>query len=175
MFAFTVETMLAEFRKHAPGISRRLKKNFAALVADFPSMPDISLDYAVMERSSAAAVIPLKLTWSDVGTWDSLPEITTADEKGNIKIGDILDIDTKNSIIMGAGRLIAAVGVKDLIVVDTADALLIIKRGQAQRVKDVVALLKAGGRKEVMEHTTAYRPGEIIRSWKRGPDIRSRE
>jgi len=158
MFAFTAATMLAEFKKHAPGISRRLKKNFAALSADFRSMPNISLDYAVMEKSSAAAVIPLKLTWSDVGSWDSLPEITPADEKGNIKIGDILDIDTKNSIIMGAGRLISVVGVKDLIVVDTIDALLIIKRGEAQRVKDVVTLLKANQRKEVMEHTTAYRP-----------------
>jgi len=158
MFVFTAETMLAELKKHAPVISGRLKKNFAALCAGFNSMPDISIDYAVMEKSSRAAVIPLKLTWSDVGSWDSLSEITGADEKGNIKIGDVLDVDTKNSIIMGADRLISVVGVKDLIVVDTADALLIMKRGEAQRVKDVVALLKSGQRKEVMEHTVTYRP-----------------
>jgi len=158
MFAFTPGVMLAEFKKHAPVIGKRLEKSLSAMTKDFSTMPNISMDYAVMERSSRAAVIPLKLTWSDVGSWDSLPEVSAPDEKGNIKIGDVLDIDSKNSIIMGGARLIAAVGVKDLIVVDTEDALLVIKRGQAQRVKDVVALLKAGHRKEVMEHTTTYRP-----------------
>jgi len=169
MFAFTAETMLSEFKKHAPVISGRLKKSFAELRADFHSMPNISIDYAVMERSSRAVVIPLKLTWSDVGSWDSMPDITGADEKGNIKIGDILDIDTKNSIVIGADRLIAVAGVKDLIVVDTEDALLIVKRGEAQRVKDIVNLLKTNRRKEVMEHTTAYRPWGNYKVLEEGP------
>ncbi|HBW23166.1 MAG: mannose-1-phosphate guanylyltransferase/mannose-6-phosphate isomerase [Elusimicrobia bacterium GWA2_56_46] len=169
MFAFTPTVMLAELKKYAPDICRRLRKNLAGLTADFASMPNISIDYAVMEKSSRAAVLPLKLTWSDIGSWDSLPEITEADAKGNVRIGDVLDIDTRNSIIVGGGRLISTVGVKDLIVVDTEDALLIIKRGEAQRVKDVVGLLKGSKRKEVMEHTTAYRPWGSYTILEEGP------
>ncbi len=158
MFAFNAAAMTREFEKRAPEIGRRLRKPLEALTADFRSMPNISLDYAVMEKSSVAAVIPLKLAWSDVGSWDSISEISEADGNGNIKIGDVLDLDTKNSIIIGKDRLISAVGVQDLIVVDTEDALLIVKRGSAQKVKEIVSLLKAGKRPELMEHTTAYRP-----------------
>jgi len=157
MFAFNAETMIGEFEKYSPGIAARLRKPLAALTAGFRSMPDISIDYAVMERSAAAAVIPLKLTWSDVGSWDSLPEIAKADGNGNVKIGDILDLNTRNSIFIGQNRLISAVGVRDLIVVDTEDALLLMKRGDAPKVKDIVNLLKRGKRKELMEHTTVYR------------------
>jgi len=158
MFAFTAGTMSAELETHAPDIWKRLGGKFTSMVSEFGSMPNISIDYAVMEKSSKAAVIPLDLTWSDVGSWDSLPEITKADANGNIKIGDIMEMDTKNSIIIGKDRLISVAGVKDLIVVDTEDALLIVKRGEAQRVKNIVDLLKKNKRKEVLEHITSYRP-----------------
>ena len=158
MFAFTIGTMLAEFRAYAPEISRRLGATLAKLTADFRNMPSISIDYAVMEKSRKAAVLPIDILWSDVGSWDSLPEVIKPDPDGNVKVGDVLSLDTKRTIVMGEGRLISTIGLKDLIIVDTADALLVVKRGQAQRVKEVVDLLKERKRKEVVEHTTTYRP-----------------
>ncbi|HOW90182.1 MAG TPA: cupin domain-containing protein, partial [Elusimicrobiales bacterium] len=158
MFAFSARTMVRELRAHAPEIGRRLRGSLAEMRSDFRSMPDISLDYAVMERSPKAAVIPMSVTWSDLGSWDSLQDIADKDRDGNIRIGDVIDMDTRNSIFVGGKRLITAVGVRDIIAVDTEDALLLIKRGSAQRVRDVVDLLKSRRRGEVAEHTTAYRP-----------------
>jgi mannose-1-phosphate guanylyltransferase/mannose-6-phosphate isomerase len=159
MFAFTIETMLAEFKAHAPEISRRMPATVARMTADFKNMPSISIDYAVMEKSKKAAVLPIDILWSDVGSWDSLPEVIKPDAEGNVKIGDVLALDTRRTIVMGEGkRLISTIGLKDLIVVDTPDALLIARRGQAQRVKEVVEQLKERRRKEVVEHMTTYRP-----------------
>lgn len=158
MFAFTIETMLAEFKAYAPEISRRLPQALAKMTASFKDMPNISIDYAVMEKSKKAAVLPIDLLWSDVGSWDSLPEVIKPDGDGNVKVGDVLALDTKRTIVMGEKRLISTIGLKDLIVVDTPDALLIARRGQAQRVKEVVEQLKERRRKEVKEHMTTYRP-----------------
>ena len=158
MFSFTIATMLAEFKAYAPEISRKMPATLAAMTADFKNMPSISIDYAVMEKSKKAAVLPIDILWSDVGSWDSLPEVIKPDADGNVKVGDILALDTKKTIVMGEKRLISTIGLKDLIIIDTSDALLIAKRGQAQRVKEVVDMLKERKRKEVVEHTTTYRP-----------------
>lgn len=158
MFAFTIKTMLAEFKAYAPEISRKMPATLAKMTADFKNMPSISIDYAVMEKSKKATVLPIDILWSDVGSWDSLPEVIRPDSDGNVKVGDVLALDTKRTIVMGEGRLISTIGLKDLIIVDTADALLIARRGQAQRVKEVVEMLKERKRKEVIEHTTTYRP-----------------
>ncbi|MBU2575057.1 MAG: mannose-1-phosphate guanylyltransferase/mannose-6-phosphate isomerase [Elusimicrobia bacterium] len=169
MFAFTIKDMLAEFKRHVPGIYRKMSLSLKKMTADFKNMPDISIDYAVMEKSSRAAVLPLKLLWSDIGSWDSLPGISDMDENGNIKTGDILAIDTKNSIIIGEKRLISLVGMKNVTVIDTEDALLVLKKGDAQRVKDVVGFLKENRRKEIIEHTTAYRPWGNFKVLEEGP------
>lgn len=169
MFAFTIETMLAEFKAYAPEISRRMPQTLAKMTAGFKDMPNISIDYAVMERSKKAAVLPIDLLWSDVGSWDSLPEVIKPDGDGNVKVGDVLALDTKRTIVMGEGRLISTIGLKDLIVVDTPDALLIARRGQAQRVKEVVEQLKERRRKEVKEHTTTYRPWGSYTVLEEGP------
>ncbi len=158
MFAFTIETMLSEFKAYAPEISRRMPATVAKMTETFKDMPSISIDYAVMEKSKKAAVLPIDLLWSDVGSWDSLPEVIKPDAEGNVKIGDVLALDTKKTIVMGEKRLISTIGLKDLIIVDTADALLIARRGEAQRVKEVVEQLRERRRKEVVEHTTTYRP-----------------
>lgn len=169
MFAFTIATMLAEFRAYSPEISRRMPRTLARMTADFKNMPSISIDYAVMERSRRAAVLPIDILWSDVGSWDSLPEVITPDRDGNVKVGDVLALDTKNTIVMGENRLISTIGLKDLIVIDTTDALLIARRGQAQRVKEVVDLLKERKRKEVVEHLTTYRPWGYFVVLEEGP------
>ena len=158
MFSFTIATMLAEFKAYAPEISRRMTQTLAKMTEDFKSMPSISIDYAVMEKSKKAAVLPIDILWSDVGSWDSLHEVIAPDGDDNVKVGDVLALDTKRTIIMGEKRLISTIGLKDLIIIDTPDALLVAKRGQAQRVKEVVDLLKERKRKEVVEHMTTYRP-----------------
>ncbi len=169
MFAFTIGTMLAEFKAYAPEIARRLGATLAKMTADFKNMPSISIDYAVMERSKKAAVLPIDILWSDVGSWDSLPEVIKPDHDGNVKVGDVLTLDTKRTIVMGESRLVATIGLKDLIVIDTVDALLIARRGQAQRVKEVVEILKERKRKEVVEHLTIYRPWGYFVVLEEGP------
>lgn len=169
MFAFTIGAMLAEFKAYAPEISRRMPATLARMTADFKNMPSISIDYAVMEKSKKAAVLPIDILWSDVGSWDSLPEVIKPDADGNVKVGDILTLDTQKTIVMGEKRLISTIGLKDLIIIDTADALLIAKRGQAQRVKEVVEMLKERKRKEVVEHTTTYRPWGSYTVLEEGP------
>jgi len=169
MFAFTIGTMLAEFKAHAAEISRKMPQTFAKMVADFRSMPSISIDYAVMEKSRKAAVLPIDILWSDVGSWDSLHEVIDPDGDGNVKVGDVLALDTKRTIVMGEKRLISTIGLKDLIIIDTTDALLIAKRGQAQRVKEVVDILKERKRKEVVEHMTTYRPWGSYTILEEGP------
>ena len=169
MFAFTIGTMLAEFKAYAPEISRRLGGTLAKMTADFFQMPSISIDYAVMERSKRAAVLPIDILWSDVGSWDSLPEVIKPDAEGNVKVGDVLTLDTKRTTVMGESRLIATIGLKDLIIIDTVDALLIARSGQAQRVKEVVDTLKERKRKEVVEHLTTYRPWGYFVVLEEGP------
>jgi len=169
MFAFTIATMLAEFKAYAPEISRRMPATLEKMTADFKNMPSISIDYAVMERSKRAAMLPIDILWSDVGSWDSLPEVIAPDGDGNVKVGDVLALDTRKTIMMGENRLIATIGLKDLIIIDTPDALLIAKRGQAQRVKEVVDMLKERKRKEVVEHMTTYRPWGSYTILEEGP------
>ncbi|PKM98996.1 MAG: mannose-1-phosphate guanylyltransferase/mannose-6-phosphate isomerase [Elusimicrobia bacterium HGW-Elusimicrobia-3] len=158
MFSFTIATMLAEFKAYAPEISRKMPQTFSKMVADFKNMPSISIDYAVMEKSKKAALLPIDILWSDVGSWDSLHEVIAPDGDDNVKVGDVLALDTKRTVVMGEKRLISTIGLKDIIIIDTPDALLVAKRGQAQRVKEVVDMLKDRKRKEVVEHMTTYRP-----------------
>ncbi len=169
MFSFTIGTMLAEFKAHAPEISRKMPQTLARMTADFKNMPSISIDYAVMEKSKKAAVLPIDILWSDVGSWDSLHEVIPPDGDGNVKVGDVLALDTKKTIVMGEKRLISTIGLKDLIIIDTTDALLIARRGQAQRVKEVVDMLKERKRKEVVEHMTTYRPWGSYTILEEGP------
>ena len=169
MFSFSIATMLSEFKAYAPEISRKMGATLAKMTADFKNMPSISIDYAVMEKSKKAALLPIDILWSDVGSWDSLPEVIKPDAEGNVKVGDVLALDTERTIVMGEKRLISTIGLKDLIIVDTVDALLIARRGQAQRVKEVVDMLKERKRKEVVEHLTTYRPWGYFVVLEEGP------
>ena len=161
MFVFTVETILQELKKYSNEIYQAIEENtFENLINNFGNMPDISIDYAVMEKSDKVAVIPIDIIWSDIGSWDSVYEISQKDENNNVKIGNVLDIDTKNSLIIGKERLIAAVGIDDLMIVETDDAIVILKREEGQRVREIVSRIKEDKRfKDLAEyHTTVYRP-----------------
>jgi len=117
-----------------------------------------SIDYAVMEKTKAAAVIPLDAGWSDIGAWSSLWEISERDSAGNVLQGDIVVHDTQDSLIVSQHRLVAAVGLRDVAIIETADAVLVARRDRAQDVKEIVAALKAKKRSEHLVHRRVYRP-----------------
>lgn len=160
MFVFSAKTLMEELQQHAPAIPMLMAGTYADTLKTFDQMPGISIDYAVMEKSKRVVVLPLDVTWSDVGSWDSVYEDMAKDPQGNVKVGEIIDLNTKNCLIMGQDRLIATIGVEDLMIIETPDALLISKRQESQQVKDIVQKLKADPKtKELTEvHTTIYRP-----------------
>lgn len=158
MFAFSIRAMLNEFKQHAPEISKNLGLSFDEMLLGFEQMPDISIDYAIMEKSDKVVMLPLDLYWNDIGSWDSLYNVLDKDEMENIKKGDVIVIDTKGSLIIGNKRVVTTIGLEDCIVVETDDAILVSKKGETQKVRDVVDKLKKANRKEADEHVTTYRP-----------------
>lgn len=142
IFLFQIKTFLQDIQVHCPDIHRLMEGTFQETHSKFSLMPDISIDYALMEKSDHLLVAPLDVTWSDVGSWDSVYDLLDKDANRNVKIGNILDIDTTNSLIMGKKRLISTVGLENMIIVDTEDALFIGKKGKSQMVKHVVEEVK---------------------------------
>lgn len=156
MFAFSVGSIRRELKEYAPEIASTLDLGCDGMLASFDVMPSISIDYAVMEKSTRVAVIPAALDWNDVGSWDSLFSI--APESMGSSTGDVVSIDSERTVILGDNRLIAAVGLTDCVIVDTRDALLVAKRGHGQKVKQVMDRLVETGRKEASDHATVQRP-----------------
>lgn len=169
MYVFSIGTMLAELKLYAPQIDAMMAKSFDDFTAEFEGLPDISIDYAVMEKSSKAAIVPLDIYWNDIGSWDSVFEVLEKDGSGNAVLGDTVKIDTDESLIIRDKRLIATIGMKDCLIVDTGDALLIAKKGEAQKVRDIVETLKNQCRIEAVEHTTVYRPWGSYTVLEEGP------
>jgi mannose-1-phosphate guanylyltransferase/mannose-6-phosphate isomerase len=125
---------------------------------EFARMPDISVDYGVLERSEKVSLVPCDIGWSDVGSWDAVHEIADKDVGGNAVSGNVLAIDCRDSLLRSQHRLIAAIGLQDVIAVETPDALLLVRRGESQRVREVVDTLKLRGGTEHIEHLTVKRP-----------------
>lgn len=168
MFCFTAGTMLAALRDCASEVLAAVEQTFAATALDkdpmvldaaaFAGAPDISIDYAVMEKADKVAVIPVSFDWSDIGSWSALAELVAPDERGNRASCDTVLVDADNCFIQSDSRMIAAVGVDDLFIVDTPDALLIAHNSRAQDVKSVVAQLKLLSHATVQHHRTTHRP-----------------
>lgn len=116
----------------------------------WPLVPKETIDYGIMEKSEDAVVLPLKIGWSDVGSWSSLMPLQEKDENGNVLKGKIYALDTRESLILGERRLIASIGISDLIIVDTEDALLVCRKGEDQRVKEIVNTLKQENKLEYL-------------------------
>ena len=169
MFTFRIKTIIDELRKYAPKIDQMLRKSFDEMNDQFNQMPDISIDYAVMEKSDRVAVIPLDLYWNDIGSWDSLYDILSQDEYGNAAVGDVMTIDTKNCLIFGHKRLLSTIGLEDCIIVETEDAVLIAKKGETSKVREIVNRLKENKRKEASDHVTTYRPWGSFTILEEGP------
>jgi len=169
MFAFRTDTIVTEMKKYAPEITEMLGKSFEEMIVQFDHMPDISIDYAVMEKSDKVAVLPLDLYWNDIGSWDSLHDSLSRDENGNAVVGDVMAIDTKNCLIFGNKRLLSTIGLEDCLVVETDDAVLVAKKGETWKVKEIVDRLKQSKRKEASEHVTTYRPWGSYTILEQGP------
>ena len=168
MFLFTAARYLQELGKHRPsmlqaasdawerrthdlGFYRPEKQAFLRCEAD-------SIDYAVMQPTTSAAVVQADMGWSDVGAWDSLWKLAAHDVSGNVTSGDVLALDTRNSYLRAESRLLAVTGVDDLVVIETRDAVLVMPKQRAQDVKQIVASLKAANRNERLEHLRVHRP-----------------
>lgn len=168
MFMFKASRYLEELEKFRPDILDAVKNSYSGSSNDldfirldeeaFKSCPDESIDYAVMEKTNDAVVCPLDAGWSDVGAWSSLWEVSEQDERNNVIRGDVLVDNSQRCYINSSNRLIAAVGVEDLIIVDTKDALLVAHRDNVQDVKNIVSSLKEKERLEFQQHREVYRP-----------------
>ena len=156
MFAFRIDCYLQELEQYAPEISKHLIGNYEQVLARFEDIPSISVDYAVAEKSKKGVTLPLKLYWNDVGSWDAIYEVLEKDGDGNAIKGDAIAIDCKDNLIFGQSRLIAGIGLKDVMIIETDDVILVAQKGESQKVKDLVETLKQRGRKEAVEHTTLY-------------------
>lgn len=168
MFMFKASRYIEELKFYRPDIldacsdaldGASLDLDFTRLNIDsFTKCPDDSIDYAVMEQTSDAVVVPLDANWSDVGSWSALWEVDSKDNNNNVIHGDVIAIDTKNSYLYSQHRLISAVGLDDLIVVETKDAILVSHKDKVQSVKNVVNRLKECSRNEYLQHRELYRP-----------------
>lgn len=168
MFCFTSNIYLQELEKFCPEIYEACKQTVASSFIDlgfikfpeqhFMACQDESIDYAVMEKTASAAVIPLYGNWSDIGSWNSLYELEQKDDQGNVVVGDVLTHGTHNCLIHTHSRLVATVGVSNLAIIETPDALLIADRNQDQAIKQVVAKLKQDRREERVAPRKVYRP-----------------
>lgn len=159
MFIWRIDRIMEEFARQMPDLYDVLMQIDAVLGTPayeptlrrlWPQLSPQSIDYGVMEGATDVVVIPVDIGWSDVGNWSSMREILPADRDGNVVVGDHLGIDTRNTIVFGGHRLIATIGLENVIIVDTDDALLICPLEREQDVRELVRLLREMGRKDVL-------------------------
>lgn len=168
MFVFRADVLLAEMQRHAPTVIASVQKAFEQRKDDldfirlqreaFEQAPDISIDYAIAEKTTLSAVIPANLGWSDVGSWDALWEISSKDDRNNVLVGDVMVEDVQGCYVRSEGTLTAVSGLEDVIVVVTLDAVLVTHKSQAQNVKKIVERLKGDERVEASSHRKCHRP-----------------
>ena len=170
MFCFKAGVFLAELTKHAPEVAKAVDACWSAMqplnndqmaeipAEQFKSVPDLSIDYAVMEKSDKVAVVPGDFGWSDIGSWNAIRDLVEPDACQNRALGEAIFVDSTNTFVQSEGRLVATVGISDLMIIDTADALLVVHPDKAQDVKKVVAQLKKVGHDAFELHRTVARP-----------------
>jgi mannose-1-phosphate guanylyltransferase/mannose-6-phosphate isomerase len=185
MFVFTAATLLAEMERHAPDVLDAVRLAVSGRTQDldfirldpaaFAACPNISIDYALAERTTRAAVVPADLGWSDVGSWGALWELGEKDVEGNVAVGDVLLETAANCYVRSDGIVTAVVGLQDAVVVVTEDAVLAMHRDRAQDVKRVVDRLRASGRHESVAHNRAWRPWGYMDTLTSGERFRVRK
>ena len=168
MFLFRASRYLEELKQHEPDIydtcllalERSTIEDDVVLIdaATFECCPDNSIDYAVMEKTSRACLVPLNAGWNDVGSWSSIWDVHAKDSNGNVTKGDVMVHNSRNCLVHGNGKLVSVIGLDDIVVVETKDAMMIAHRDHVQDVKTVVKQLDAQGRSETQNHCEVYRP-----------------
>ena len=179
MFVFKASAYLKELTAQTPRIAEAMAKATANAIADldftrvnaaaFKSSPSDSIDYAVMEHTNDSLDVPLDAGWSDIGSWDALWQISEKDEHNNTLVGDAVVHDVEGSLVWSESRLVSVIGLKDVIVVETADAVMVASQDQAQDVKSIVNHLKGSGRIERTFHQKVYRPWGYYEGLDAGP------
>lgn len=179
MFCFTAGSLIRELQEHAPELLAQARECVAQSGANdawqelhgasFAALPDISIDYAVMEKSARVAVVPARFDWSDIGSWKALAELVEPDTDGNRAQGACLFVDSRNTYVQTQGRLVATVGVDDLIVVETPDAVLVSRADRAQEVRQVAKRLKLENHEAYRLHRTVSRPWGTYTVLEEGP------
>ncbi len=179
IFMFRADVILDEMRRFCPEIVARAAEavvkgkrdlDFLRLQTEaFEACPSNSIDYAVMEHTSVAAVVPVNMGWSDIGSWSALWETGEQDEAGNVSQGDVMSVDTANCYIRAETGLVATLGVEDLIIVETGDVTLVANRNRVQDVKKIVERIAEAGRSEHQLHNRVHRPWGFYESLDAGP------
>jgi len=181
MFVWRAATILEEIGRHQPAITaamdriRELKSANApkqAIEDVYCKIKPVSIDNGVMEQSSKAAVVPVTFKWSDVGSWGSLDEVTEKNKTGNVVTGRVIDLESKHSIVYADRRVVATIGLQDMVVVDTPDATLVCPKSRAQDVKKIVDILKQQQAPEHLEHLTVQRPWGSYTVLEEGPGFK---
>ena len=168
IFMLKPTVWLAEIRKFHPNIVQACERAFREAIQDddflridqdaFAQSPSESIDYAVMEKTKHAAVLPLDIGWSDIGAWSSFWEISEQDPQGNVIQGDVYVYETRNSLLVSQHRFVASVGLENIVIIETPDAVLVLNKNHAQNVKEIVNRLKSEKREEYKSHRRVYRP-----------------
>jgi len=172
MFCFKAAAVLEQFKIHAPAIyehalpcweatRNKAQANLPMREIDpesFAAIPENSIDYALMEKSDVVMVVPGRFGWSDIGSWNAISDLTVPDEAGNRVVGEVVLVDVGNSFIQSEGRMVAAIGLDNMLIIDTPDALLVADRARAQDVKKVVQQLKLMNHESYKLHRTVVRP-----------------
>lgn len=163
IFMFKTSTLFEELEKHVPDVYAVLKcidysKADPIPFTEFEKMPNISIDYALMEKSNNIALVELESDWKDLGSWQSLYDISPKDENGNVFAGHVLDKGSKNSFVYASSKLVATIGLEDTVIVETDDAILACKKDKTQEVKQIYETLKKQNDNTSIVHKTVYRP-----------------
>ncbi|MCD7878973.1 MAG: mannose-1-phosphate guanylyltransferase/mannose-6-phosphate isomerase [Candidatus Gastranaerophilales bacterium] len=164
IYMFTAKTFFAELKKYMPEIYKYLEhKNInesipSIALSDYENMPDISIDYAVINKTKKLVTIPISTEWKDIGSWNSIYEISKKDEKGNYLSGKSVSIDCENSMIYSTSKLAAGIGLKDTFVIETDDAILISEKNNTNKIKNLYKKLSGKNKKTKEIHKTVFRP-----------------
>lgn len=158
MYVLTIGCFMAELEAHSPDIFALAEAGLDEMTANFAEMPNISIDYAIAEKSGQVVMLPISAKWSDIGSWDAIYDLLDKDADGNAVQGDCMLMECSNTLMLGHSRLVAGIGLNDLLVVETNDVIVVAQKGESQKVNDLVRKLRANDRVEADEHTTVYRP-----------------
>ncbi|MGR5254318.1 mannose-1-phosphate guanylyltransferase/mannose-6-phosphate isomerase [Vibrio astriarenae] len=185
MFLFKASVYLEQLGKYSPEILAACQQAIAGATKEsdftrldneaFLACPDDSIDYAIMEKTTLAAMVPLDAGWSDVGSWSSIWGVSEKDSSDNLLKGDVKAIDVKNSLIDARTKIVAAIGVENLVIVETSDAVVVADQSRVQDIKKVVEELVESDRSEAVEHRTIYRPWGHIDLLQKGERYKSKQ